>query len=136
MRKADADPSKVEFVEMAFPDMPAALEKGRIDAAWAPEPFPTIMKNQGAKVIAWPLVDTAPGLMMSAYFTSEKLKDSDPELVEKFADAINESQRYSQDHPDEVRDIVTSIPKLTKTSCRIWCCPISRLKSTSNRRRS
>lgn len=112
MRKADADPSKVEFVEMAFPDMPAALEKGRIDAAWAPEPFPTIMKNQGAKVIAWPLVDTAPGLMMSAYFTSEKLKDSDPELVEKFADAINESQKYSQDHPDEVRDIVTSYTEI------------------------
>jgi NitT/TauT family transport system substrate-binding protein len=39
VRKAGGDPSSLEFVELAFPDMPAALEAGRVDAIWVVEPF-------------------------------------------------------------------------------------------------
>src|SRR6478752_2905985 len=36
------DPSAIEFVEVAFPDVPAQLEAGTMDAAWAPDPFRAI----------------------------------------------------------------------------------------------
>ena len=33
------DPESVQFVELPFPDMPAALAQGNVDAVWVPEPF-------------------------------------------------------------------------------------------------
>ena len=34
LRKAGGDPKAVKFVELGFPDMPAAVESGQVDAAW------------------------------------------------------------------------------------------------------
>ncbi len=114
IRKAGGDPSKVKFVELAFPDMPAAVAKGRVDAAWVVEPFVTIAKSQGDRVVAWNLIDTAPNLMIASYFTSTKLEKSNPELVKKFTKAINTSLDYAQKHQDEVRDIVPTYTKIDK----------------------
>jgi len=41
VRKAGGDPKAVRFVELAFPDMLAALQAGRVDAIWEVEPFVT-----------------------------------------------------------------------------------------------
>ena len=60
VRKAGGDPTGVKFVELPFPDMPAALEEGRVDAVWVVEPFVTIAKDQGARIIASNFVDTSP----------------------------------------------------------------------------
>lgn len=114
IRKDGGDPSKVKFVELAFPDMPAAVAKGRVDAAWVVEPFVTIAKSQGDRVVAWNLVDTAPNLMIASYFTSTKLEKSNPDLVKKFTKAINKSLDYAQNHQDEVRDIVPTYTKIDK----------------------
>lgn len=112
IRKDGGDPSKVKFVELAFPDMPAAVSKGDVDAAWVVEPFVAVSKSQGDRVVSWNLVDTAPDLMISAYFTSEQLEQEDPELVEDFTAAINESTEYADAHPDEVREIVQTYTEI------------------------
>jgi NitT/TauT family transport system substrate-binding protein len=114
IRKAGGDPSTVKFVELAFPDMPAALEKGQIDAAWIVEPFVTIVKSQGARIVASNLVDTAPHLMIASYFTSEKLISEKPELVKAFTEAMNQSLEYADAHPDEARAIVATYTKIDK----------------------
>lgn len=114
IRKAGGDPSTVKFVELAFPDMPAALEKGQIDAAWIVEPFVTITKSQGARIIASNLVDTAPNLMIASYFTTEKLISEKPELVKAFTEAMNQSLEYADAHPDEARAIVATYTKIDK----------------------
>jgi hypothetical protein len=41
------DSSTVNFVEIPFPAMPAALETGRIDAASVAEPFIGVAKKNG-----------------------------------------------------------------------------------------
>lgn len=112
IEKAGGDPSTVRFVELAFPDMPAALSEGRVDAAWVVEPFVTIAKNQGAREVASNLVDTAPDLMIAAYFTSEQLEASNPGLVERFTEAMNESLDYAQAHPDEARQILLTFTQI------------------------
>jgi NitT/TauT family transport system substrate-binding protein len=108
VEKAGGDPSAVKFVELGFPDMPAALAKGQVDAAWLVEPFLTIGKDQGGTEIASNLVDTQPNLMIAAYFTSEDVLASDPELVDRFTAAVNESLRYADQNPDAVREIIQS----------------------------
>jgi NitT/TauT family transport system substrate-binding protein len=112
IRQAGADPSTVEFVELAFPDMPAALAGGEIDAAWVVEPFLTITRSEGARVVAWNFVDTAPDLLIASYFTSDSLAEEAPDLVDRFAEAMNESLAYTQENPDAAREILTSYTAL------------------------
>ena len=70
VRKAGGDPDKVKFVELAFDQMPAALDSGQVDAAWVVEPALDHRKGQGGQVIASPLVETVPNLTVAMYFTS------------------------------------------------------------------
>jgi NitT/TauT family transport system substrate-binding protein len=112
VRKAGGDPSKVQFVELPFPDMPAALQNDRIDAAWVVEPFLTQAISQGARPVAWNFVDAAPNLTVATYFTSEKMIADDPDLVKRFTAAMNQSLAYADAHPDEVRKILETYTKI------------------------
>src|SRR5699024_7790112 len=47
LEEAGADPNQVELVEVAIPDMPAALESGQVAAAMMSEPFITIANDNG-----------------------------------------------------------------------------------------
>jgi NitT/TauT family transport system substrate-binding protein len=114
IRKAGGDDSKVKFVELAFPDMPAALANKLVDAAWIVEPFLTIAREQGAKVIAWDLADTAPNLMISVYFTSGKYVLEHADAVTRFKTAINESLAYADDHSDEIRATIPAYTRISK----------------------
>ncbi|WP_306370610.1 ABC transporter substrate-binding protein [Nocardiopsis sp. CC223A] len=106
VRVAGGDPEEVDFVELPFPDMPAALETGQIDAVWAVEPFASAIRTAGHREIASNFVDTHPDLSVAVYFTSEQNRAQDPELFEDITAALEESLAYAQDNPDEVRRIL------------------------------
>ncbi|WP_392960590.1 ABC transporter substrate-binding protein [Streptomyces sp. LN245] len=108
VRKAGGDPSKVKFVELAFDQMPAALDSGQIDAAMVVEPALATVKSQGATEIASSLVDVAKNLTVAMYFTSNQYMQQHPDVVKKFQEATAESLAYADAHPDEVRQIVTT----------------------------
>ncbi|MEW2077700.1 MULTISPECIES: ABC transporter substrate-binding protein [unclassified Streptomyces] len=112
VRKAGGDPDKVELVELAFDQMPAALDGGRIDAAMVVEPALATIKSQGGREIASPMIDIAPELTVAMYFTSVKYAQENPEVVKKFQEATAESLAYADSHPDEVREIVTTYTKI------------------------
>ncbi|MFI6038077.1 ABC transporter substrate-binding protein [Streptomyces sp. NPDC051315] len=112
VRKDGGDPSKVKFVEMAFDQMPAALDGGQVDAAWMGEPALTIAKSQGARVVASPFAETDPKLTVATYFASTQLTKEKPDLVNKFAEAMTESLTYASAHPDEARQILTTYTKI------------------------
>lgn len=123
VRKAGGDPDKVSFSELAFPDMPAALAGGRVDAAWVVEPFLSVAKAQGARVVAWNFVDTAPDLPIAAYFSNDKLGTSDPDLVKGFTEAMAESSAYAEAHPDEARATIPSYTKITAEQAEALTLP-------------
>lgn len=106
VRQAGGDPSTIKFAELPFPDMPAAVQEGRVDAAWVVEPFLTIATDQGARAVAANFAETHEDLMVAAYFTSQQLIDANPNLVDRFTEAMNESLSYAKEHPDEARDIL------------------------------
>uniref|UniRef100_UPI000380EB6F ABC transporter substrate-binding protein n=1 Tax=Nocardiopsis chromatogenes TaxID=280239 RepID=UPI000380EB6F len=106
VREAGGDPSAVEFMELPFPDMPAALEKEEVDAAWVVEPFLTTSLEAGATEVASNFADAHPKLTIAAYFTSEQVLAEDPELVADFTAAMKEALAYAQAHPEEVRRIL------------------------------
>jgi NitT/TauT family transport system substrate-binding protein len=112
VRKAGGDPSKVKFVELAFDQMPAALDKGQIDAAMAVEPALSTIKNAGGTEIASSYVDVAKDLTVAMYFTSQNYAQKNPKVVKEFREATEESLKYADSHPDEVRKVLTTYTKI------------------------
>lgn len=112
VRKAGGDPDEVELVEMAFDQMPAALDQGQIDAACVVEPATATIRSQGGREIASPLVDVAPQVTVAMYFTSTQYAQQHPDVVKKFQEATAESLAYAEAHPDEARQIVTTYTKI------------------------
>ena len=112
VRKDGGDPDKVKFVELAFDQMPAALDSGRVDAACAVEPALATIKGQGGRVIASPMVDVAPNTTVAMYFTSTRYQQRNADVVKRFQQATAESLAYADAHPDEARRIITSYTKI------------------------
>lgn len=131
VRKAGGDPSKVSFVEMPFPDMPAQLSAGTVDAAWEAEPFRTQILAAGGRILFDNLTETHPKLQISHWFTSEQTKQKNPEMITAFVAAINESMTYASAHPDEVRAVLATYTKIspdvaTKMSLPDWPVDLDR----------
>jgi NitT/TauT family transport system substrate-binding protein len=112
VRKAGGDPDKVELVELPFDQMPAALDQGQVDAACVVEPATATIRSQGGVEIASPLVDIAPDLTVAMYFTSQRYRQQNPDVVKRFREATAESLAYAEAHPDEARQIVTTYTKI------------------------
>ncbi|GAA1804648.1 ABC transporter substrate-binding protein [Nesterenkonia flava] len=112
VEQAGGDPDSIEFVEMPFPDMAGALSNGTVDAAAAVEPFQTLILNDQARAIfsnyAYPVED----LTVAVWFTSGDYLENNPEVVEAFTRAIAESQRYADENPDAVREILPTYTDL------------------------
>ena len=62
IEKAGADPKSVKFVEVPFPDMPAALKNKRVDAVWVAEPFLTQLTTDGTgQLVGYTTQESYPG---------------------------------------------------------------------------
>lgn len=106
VRKAGGDAASVKFVELAFPQQPAALQSGQVDAVFVVEPFQQAVLAQGGRKIAASYVDAAPNLTVAAYFSSTQLISQNPDLVTRFTEAMKESLAYADAYPDEARQII------------------------------
>jgi NitT/TauT family transport system substrate-binding protein len=113
VKKDGGDPNKVSFVELAFPDMAAALDAGNVQAIFAVEPFLSAAKAKGWKVIG-SYANVDPKLCVALYFTSTQLIASNPDLVRRFSDAMKESLAYADSHPDEVRAVLASYTQISE----------------------
>ncbi|MGO1183414.1 MAG: ABC transporter substrate-binding protein [Micrococcaceae bacterium] len=106
VRDAGGDPSDIDYMEVAFPDMPAALENGQVDAIAVGEPFLTIAKDQGARVVLSSYARPIDRLTVSAYFTTQEAWDAQPERVTAFQSAMAEAQTIARNEPESVRAVL------------------------------
>ncbi|SJM62069.1 ABC-type nitrate/sulfonate/bicarbonate transport systems periplasmic components-like protein [Actinomycetales bacterium JB111] len=106
MEAAGADPDTVEFVELPYPSMPAAIEAGDVDAAWTTEPFRTEILQAGGHIVASPMLDLADTPDSAYYFSSTELVESDPDLVESFVAALHESFELAMSDEEATRQAV------------------------------
>jgi NitT/TauT family transport system substrate-binding protein len=112
VRKAGGDPAKVNFVEMPFPNMEAALRSGQVDAIFVVEPFVTAALAAGARVLSSVYAEAAPNLTVAVYFAAKQLIAGNPDLVNRFAEAMKESLAYADAHGDEVRAVLTTYTQI------------------------
>jgi NitT/TauT family transport system substrate-binding protein len=112
--QAGVDPNSVELLEIPFPEVPAAIAAGRIDAGYTAEPFVTQVLDQGGKLVVAPGATIAPEFPNGNYSASEQSFAQNPELVEQFTAAMNRSTEFAAENPDAVRAIIptyTQIPE-------------------------
>ncbi|WP_369371711.1 ABC transporter substrate-binding protein [Promicromonospora sp. Populi] len=120
---AGGDPAAIEFVEMPFPDMPAAVAGGQVDAAWVVEPHLTRAVQEGAKIVSSNFVDTNADLLVAAYFTSDDEIAQDPDTVEAFTAAMEESLTFAQEHPAETRAVLDTYTEIDPVVKEVMTMP-------------
>jgi NitT/TauT family transport system substrate-binding protein len=103
--KNGADASKVQFVELPFPQMEAALVAGRVDAVSLHEPFATAALERAAvRVLAHPWGDVIPKFLIASWFASGKWIRRNKAAVQAFVRAINRGIAAIQADPEGARD--------------------------------
>ena len=113
VKAAGGDPKSLKYIEVPFADMPLSLADHRIEAGWMVEPFVTIARSRGDKVVDWPFVAIAPKAMIAVYFATVQYADANPDMVKRFKAAITESLAYANGHADEVRQIIPTYTRIT-----------------------
>jgi NitT/TauT family transport system substrate-binding protein len=131
VRKAGGDAASVQFVELPFPQQPAALQSGQVDAVFVVEPFQQQVLAQGGRKIASSYVDTAANLTVATYFASTQLIGQNPDLVKRFTEAMKESLAYADSHADEARQIIGTYTQIAadviaKVTLPKWPAEINR----------
>ena len=107
LRDAGVDPAEVELVEIPFPEMGAALERGDVDVIWASEPVPTIVKDgQGAVVVVDSFVGELADFPVAGYQATRAFVDENPNTVAAFQRALAAAAQLATDDETLVREIV------------------------------
>ena len=109
---AGGDPSTIKYVELAFPDIAAAVAKGDVDAGQVVEPFLTIATQQGDRQVASNYAGTDPNLAVGMYFTTASYAQQHADVVTKFTTAMTKSLQYANDNPDAARKILGTYTKI------------------------
>jgi NitT/TauT family transport system substrate-binding protein len=111
------DLGKVKFIEIPRPDMLAALDSGRVDAATLVEPFAVQADETGKyKAVLDVFADAAKNVPVAVYFTSKEYAEANEDALGRFAGALHESLVYANENPDGIREI---IPTYTQISAEL-----------------
>jgi NitT/TauT family transport system substrate-binding protein len=87
--EAGLEPDAAELVEIPFPDMGAALERGDVDVIWASEPVATLARETlGAVLVIDSYVGTMEGFPVAGYQASADFVAANPRTVAAFQRAM------------------------------------------------
>jgi NitT/TauT family transport system substrate-binding protein len=122
LEKQGVDYRDVKLLEVPFPEMPAALEGGRVDAALLTEPFLSAVLAEGGTQIDAPSVETLPSFPNGVYVATDQYIAENGDVVDRFARAMNKSLEYAQANPEEVRRTIptfTQVPEAAAAKLRL-----------------
>jgi NitT/TauT family transport system substrate-binding protein len=98
VRAGGADPSKIDYRQVVFPQMAAVMQKGDVDAIHVTEPFLTDAKQKlGARVVVdgggAPVTD----LPLDGYFALDGWAQKNPKTAAAFQRAMRKAQELAAD---------------------------------------
>jgi NitT/TauT family transport system substrate-binding protein len=110
------DYKTIQWVQMPFQDMGAALQRHQVDAAWVVEPFSTQLTNVNHdKVVFDVFSGPTAGMPVAAYATSENYAKAHPEVVAAFRKSLEEAATVAVQNPSAIREILPSYTSLSPT---------------------
>ncbi|MGH8867768.1 MAG: ABC transporter substrate-binding protein [Actinomycetes bacterium] len=112
LQQAGLSDDAVQFVEIPFPEMAAAVERGDVAAAVVIEPFITVAEDNGLRIIGRPYTELRPGLQIGTYLMNRELVASQPELVQGFQRAVKATGDAVAADPAAFRE---ALPRISET---------------------
>lgn len=106
------DTAQLDFVEMPLPDMPAAIERGDVDAGVLIEPFATTSRSQGLRDVVRPYSETRPGLQIGTFLMTSRMVDDDPAAAEAFQDGVAATASDIAEDPEAFREALPEVSDL------------------------
>lgn len=107
LRENGVDDSDIEFTELPFPEMNAAVQEGQADVAWQAEPFVTLGEQSGLVNVADPMYGTMEAMPLAGMFASEQWLEDNPDQAEGFYRALQRSLEASSDE-QAMRDTIAA----------------------------
>jgi NitT/TauT family transport system substrate-binding protein len=107
-RLAGVDPGAVKWLEVGPQQLLPLLNAGKVAAIGQFVPaLPAVQKAAaGRQVIVFPYRDYMADLYGNVLTTSKTLAEQKPDLVRRFATALDRGLRYAMDHPQEAGEIL------------------------------
>ncbi|HLH24442.1 MAG TPA: ABC transporter substrate-binding protein [Chloroflexota bacterium] len=102
VRQQGGDPSRVNFVEVPFPQQPAALAQSRVDAIGPAEPFVTIAVDQGGRMLAAHYLDVNDVTLLAYYGATDDWLGRNADLAQRFHRVIQRADDFLFGNPDEL----------------------------------
>ena len=112
-KRAGIDPASIHQIAIPFPQMPAALAQGRVQAAVIVAPFTASALAEGATVITHPNVDLFPNGTITCLDAMGSYISAHPSVVAAFRAAMDESIAYSKTHQSVVKQTLIKHLNLT-----------------------
>jgi NitT/TauT family transport system substrate-binding protein len=111
---ASLDISKINLVEVPFPQMGAALKNGFVDAVLAVEPFVTLNISHGTARFLDKSVHKVFGdqFMIGGWFAKKSWVEENPQLASAFIKAINSASDFIAANPQQIPSILVNHTKL------------------------
>lgn len=108
-----ADPSKVQWLELPFPNMVPALRAGQVDAVANTEPFVTLeMEKAGLAILDRHITSVQPTVQVSGIVATERWVKANRELTERFARALRKGSDYVNQNPEKRAEILATYTRL------------------------
>lgn len=111
LRKQNVDIKSVTFREVPFPDMLAALRNKTVSAIGAVEPFVTLGKEQGARVLGYYFADVKSPNVLSGIVATTPYIEKNKDVVQRFLRAVNRAIDDFQD-PKIARQTIAANTKI------------------------
>jgi len=110
--KTGGDSSTVKFVQFAGAQIAVALQDGRVDGAFVPEPFVSVAKKV-ARPVANSMAAIAPRTLTSAHFTTTAYAKSNPAGIKQFQSAIKLAADWANKNTDQSALILERIARVS-----------------------
>jgi NitT/TauT family transport system substrate-binding protein len=106
--KTGGDSKSVKFVQMSGAQIAVALQDGRVDGAFVPEPFVSAVRKV-ARAVANPMEAIAPTFLTSAHFALLPWAQAHPDEVRRFQNAIRATADWANKNHERSAQILERV---------------------------
>lgn len=123
LKANNVDNTKVQYREIHFPDMGAALQKHQVDAIHVLEPWlSTYQKTLGARLVVDGGSDPVAQMPLDGYFTTAGWVSKYPKAAAAFRRAMEKAEGIAADRK-QVEDVLPSFTKTDPATAKIITLP-------------